>query len=286
MQIQYREIRGGFECIHAPSIDLNSLRVEPEGRSTGNSLTINSQDTSASSTIRRGVVRKASKLSFGTVRRKDKAKDVDANSATVTPKGSVPPSSMKEDDKDLPNRPPGSAATAPRPSATTASKLGSPSRGSSSFFNVPSPSAQPIAEGTEETINGYGHAKQISADKDAAASVRTQDTEGENSMQEAELPPDLKISAVAADDASTKRNSPTTPTIASRDKFLPPIPRDFIPPTPASPSTSKTPQANGQRQVIGEDLFEMTNSSNMVVRFEIMIVKVRPSISKAIAMLN
>jgi serine/threonine protein kinase KIN1/2 len=285
MQIQYREIRGGFECIHAPSIDLNSLRVEPGGRSTGNNLTINSQDTSASSTIRRGVVRKASKLSFGTVRRKDKAKDGDANSATVTPKGSVPPSSMKEDDKDLPNKSSGSA-TAPRPPATTASKLGSPSGDSSSFFNVPSPSAQPIAEGTEETINGYGHAKKISADKDAAASVRTQDTEGENSMREAELPPDLKISAVAADDASTKRNSPTTPTIASRDKFLPPIPRDFIPPTPASPSTGKTPQANGQRQVTAEDLFEMTNSSNMVVRFEIMIVKVRPSISRAIAKLT
>jgi len=143
---------------------------------------------------------------------------------------------------------------------------------------VPSPSAQPIAEGTEESINGYGHAKKISADKDAAVSVRTQDTEGENSIQEAELPPDLKISAVAADDASIKRNSPTT-TIASRDKFLPPIPRDFIPPTPASPSTGKTLQANGQRQVIMEDLFETAKSSNMVVRFEIMIVKVRPSTS-------
>jgi hypothetical protein len=142
---------------------------------------------------------------------------------------------------------------------------------------VPSPSV-PIAEGTDETINGYGHTKKVSTDKDAAASVRTQDTEGESNMQGAELPPDLKTSAVAADDASTKRNSPTTPTIASRDKFLPPIPRDFTHPTPASPSAAKTPQTNGQRQVTTEDLFEMTKSSNMVVRFEIMIVKVCSSV--------
>ena len=275
MQIQYREIRGGFECIHAPSIDLNSLRVDTGGRSTGNSLVINSQDTSASSTIRRGVVRKASKLSFGTVRRRDKAKETDANSTTVTPKGSVPPLSVKEDEKDLPHRPSGPAAVGSHPPITASTKLISPSGGSSSFFNVPSPSAHPVAEGTEETINGYAHTKKSSADKDATSSVRTQEIEGESSAQDTEPPPDLKMAAPVTDESSAKRNSPTTPTMtAARDKFLPPIPRDFIPPTPVSPPSTKTPPINEQRQANVDDLFEMTKSSNMIVRFEIMIVKV------------
>lgn len=265
MQIQYREIRGGFECIHAPSIDLNSIQVD-SGRSTGNSLLAHSQDTSASSTIRRGVVRKASKLSFGTVRRKDKAKETDY-AATITSKHSVPPSAMKEDDKDLPSRPSGGES---HPPVTTPSKLVSPSGGSSSFFNVPPATANQAADGTDETVNG--HTKGASIDKDTADSVRTQDTEGDTSVQDAELPPDLKITAVPADET---HGSPTTPTALtpSRDKFLPPIPRDFGPASPVMP-TAKAPQTNGQKQAAIDDLFESTKSSSMVVRFEIMIVKV------------
>lgn len=265
MQIQYREIRGGFECIHAPSIDLNSLQVDATGRVPGNSLLAHSQDTSASSTIRRGVVRKASKLSFGTVRRKDKAKDTDY-AATITSKSSVPPSAMKEDEKDTPTRPSGGG---PHPPVTTASKLVSPSGGSSSFFNVP-PAA---ADGTEEATNGHAQGKGTSMDKDTAASVRTQDTDADTSVQDAELPPDLKISAVPAEEV---QHSPTTPTAAApgRDKFLPPIPRDFGPVSPSTPTT-KAPQTNGQKQAAIDDLFETTKSNNMVVRFEIMIVKVR-----------
>ncbi|KAB5588399.1 hypothetical protein CTheo_8161 [Ceratobasidium theobromae] len=53
MQVQYREIRGGFECIHAPSIDLTSLSSNPT----------NSDDKEG--TPRRSVVRKGSRLSFG-----------------------------------------------------------------------------------------------------------------------------------------------------------------------------------------------------------------------------
>ena len=267
MQIQYREIRGGFECIHAPSIDLNSLQVGT-GRATGNNLLAHSQDNSGSSTLRKGVVRKASKLSFGTVRRKDKSKDTDY-AATITSKSSVPPSAMKEDDKDLPTRTSGAGS---HPPVTTASKLVSPSGGSSSFFNVPPASA---GDGTEETINGRGHTKEASIDKDVASSVRTQDTEGDTSIQDAELPPDLKISAVPADEV---QNSPTTPTAVtpSRDKFLPPIPRDFMPPAPVSPSTpiTKAPQTDSQKQAAIDELFETTQSNSMVVRFEIMIVKV------------
>ncbi|CAE7144927.1 unnamed protein product [Rhizoctonia solani] len=48
MQVQHREIRGGFECIHVPSIDLSSLSA-----ATGDEAP------------RRSVVRKTSRLSFG-----------------------------------------------------------------------------------------------------------------------------------------------------------------------------------------------------------------------------
>ncbi|CEL61403.1 hypothetical protein RSOLAG1IB_09995 [Rhizoctonia solani AG-1 IB] len=48
MQVQHREIRGGFECIHVPSIDLSSLSTALAGEEP-----------------RRSVVRKGSRLSFG-----------------------------------------------------------------------------------------------------------------------------------------------------------------------------------------------------------------------------
>ena len=47
MQVQHREIRGGFECIHVPSIDLTSLAPTADGEP------------------RRSVVRKGSRISFG-----------------------------------------------------------------------------------------------------------------------------------------------------------------------------------------------------------------------------
>ncbi|KAG8727983.1 serine/threonine-protein kinase KIN2 [Ceratobasidium sp. 423] len=49
MRVQHREIRGGFECIHVPSIDLSSLSTPPAGEEAP----------------RRSVVRKGSRLSFG-----------------------------------------------------------------------------------------------------------------------------------------------------------------------------------------------------------------------------
>ncbi|KAG9122939.1 serine/threonine-protein kinase KIN2 [Ceratobasidium sp. 392] len=48
MQVQHREIRGGFECIHMPSIDLSSIVSPGDGGEP-----------------RRSVVRKGSRLSFG-----------------------------------------------------------------------------------------------------------------------------------------------------------------------------------------------------------------------------
>ncbi|KDN36389.1 hypothetical protein RSAG8_10897, partial [Rhizoctonia solani AG-8 WAC10335] len=57
MQVQHREIRGGFECIHVPSIDLSSLTA-PTGEEPP----------------RRSVVRKGSRLSFGKKGERDEKK--------------------------------------------------------------------------------------------------------------------------------------------------------------------------------------------------------------------
>ncbi|KAG9083342.1 serine/threonine-protein kinase KIN2 [Ceratobasidium sp. 370] len=54
MQVQYREIRGGFECIHVPSIDLTSVVSAEHANASG-----------GESAPRRSVVRKGSRLSFG-----------------------------------------------------------------------------------------------------------------------------------------------------------------------------------------------------------------------------
>ncbi|CAE6440343.1 unnamed protein product [Rhizoctonia solani] len=58
MQVQHREIRGGFECIHVPSIDLSSLSAPPAGEEAP----------------RRSVVRKGSRLSFGKKGERDEKK--------------------------------------------------------------------------------------------------------------------------------------------------------------------------------------------------------------------
>lgn len=64
MQIQYREIRGGFECIHLPSIDLSS--VQREGQTDG------SPSTGGHRPRHKTVVRKVSRISFGARRGKEK----------------------------------------------------------------------------------------------------------------------------------------------------------------------------------------------------------------------
>ncbi|KAG8833802.1 serine/threonine-protein kinase KIN2 [Serendipita sp. 399] len=280
MQINYREIRGGFECIHAPSIDLNSVNIESIARSSnigsrqGSSI---HNDTSAASTMRRGVVRKASKLTFATVRRKDKGKEVEAPiQSPMTPSATVAPSVVvsKGDDKDLPQRPSVSTVGAvTQPLGPESAKIVSPSGGSSSFFNVPSPSNQPATGDADETVNGHdAHGRETSQEKGDAPSIHT---EVEGSHQDSDLPPDLAAATtpVAAEiiieQPSPTKSASVTPT---RDKFLPPIPRDFGAQTPTTPTTP-TPKMNGQQAAV-DDLFENSGTSDLIVRFEIMIVKV------------
>ncbi|PCH34832.1 Pkinase-domain-containing protein [Wolfiporia cocos MD-104 SS10] len=104
MQVQYRETKTGFECIHMPSIDISSVLAPPppserRHRKRGSA--------GSNETDRRSIVRKTSKMSFGT--RSAKEKDRDAK------------------EKDLPSRPSGGTIL----SATASSA-------SSSFFQVSS----------------------------------------------------------------------------------------------------------------------------------------------------
>lgn len=286
MQIRYREVKGGFECIHAPSIDLASLTVAPEGASASvgrmfirQGSNVNSQDTSASSTMRRGVIRKASKLSFATVRRKEKGKEIEPSmAAPSTHVPSIPPSTVaKGEEKELPNRPSVSTTTGTIPPTTEESKLVSPSGGSSSFFNVPSPSAQPITDTetrAEETDNGQETAKGHSIDKGKAPSVRTQTTEGDATGQEVDVPADLEAEKTAVSEDPARQTAPISSVTPTREKFLPPIPRDFAGQPPASPSVKTTNTTATQQPANLDDLFEASGTNELIVRFEIMIVKV------------
>lgn len=72
MQVQYRETKSGFECVHAPSIDLNSV---PNGQLNNSRRShqfgLSSHDGAS---VRRSLTRKASKLSFA-LKGKDKDKE-------------------------------------------------------------------------------------------------------------------------------------------------------------------------------------------------------------------
>lgn len=108
MQVQYRETKTGFECIHLPSIDISSVQPDPSPTPTirGRHRKQGSGESTESGPAK-SIVRKASKLSFG-VGRKDK----DGGS---------------QREKELPGRPSGGTAFTQTPSS-----------GSSSFFNVSS----------------------------------------------------------------------------------------------------------------------------------------------------
>ncbi|KAG1721894.1 Pkinase-domain-containing protein [Suillus lakei] len=65
MQVQYRETRGGFECIHVPSIDISSVpeSTQVQGRSSHHRRTA-SNGSNETGITPRSLVKKASKMSF------------------------------------------------------------------------------------------------------------------------------------------------------------------------------------------------------------------------------
>ncbi|KIM44218.1 hypothetical protein M413DRAFT_376918 [Hebeloma cylindrosporum] len=124
MQVQYRETKGGFECIHLPSIDLSSVEPTIRGHRHGQHASSTSGETSTVTPApsRPSIVKKASKLSFGMKRDKGKERE---------------PSMDKEKEKEHAGRPSGATLM------TTASS------GSSSFFNVSS--NHTVVAGSPET---------------------------------------------------------------------------------------------------------------------------------------
>jgi hypothetical protein len=187
MQVQYREVKGGFECIHTPSIDISSVQATPASPRHRRQPSTGSNDTGQGHG--HTLVKKVSKLSFGIIKGRDK----------------------ETDDKDLPSRPSGATTL-----ATT------PSSGSSSFFNVSSYSPTVHADVPRPDVNGTSPTS----------------------------PPD--------------ESSPPTAT-PTKAKMLPPIPRDFAPPT--SPPHMPTGEVN-------KEVFEIMGANTLAVRFEINIVKV------------
>jgi hypothetical protein len=115
MQVQYREIRGGFECIHMPSIDLTSI--------------VNADNSGAEGVPRRSVVRKGSRISFGKkgqppkegekeVEEKDKEKEKDKDKERVpTSRSSLSFAGLKG--QAQPDKETGRTTPTPTPAATT-----------------------------------------------------------------------------------------------------------------------------------------------------------------------
>ena len=149
MQVQYRETRTGFDCIHLPSIDISSLQ-DPLATPTPSPRKHRKQGSGGSGdsggTTRR-IARKASKLSFA-MRSKDKDKDRSGGGEPSVMNGtSTSPTSYnkekekeREREREVPGRQSGGSAG---PATTTLNAT--QSSGSSSFFNVSSntPTIQP-----------------------------------------------------------------------------------------------------------------------------------------------
>lgn len=107
MQVQYRETKSGFECIHVPSIDVNSV-LEPAAQPPRGHKKQGSVGSNETEGTRKSLGRKSSKMSFG--------------------KRSNREASIREGkDKELPSRPSGGTVLSMTPSSA-----------SSSFFHVSS----------------------------------------------------------------------------------------------------------------------------------------------------
>jgi hypothetical protein len=276
MQVQYREIKGGFECLHMPSIDLASVIADAQAhqqqQAAGGSDGGGGSGTQDSGSKR--ILRKASKLSFGP---KKKEKDT----------GSV------GEDKQPPTRPAVVINKEDAQGEQQANNVTSVSGGSSSFFNIiPSQELmgdqQQPTEPTEPVVvkaNGSTHLLEEPAEDGHGTMVVPQERHDQSLLSPSQSAP-------------AGSNAPTAPRSVSptRNKFLPPIPRDFAaqhtqeqqknqgtvtsqtsggysaPPTP-SITPAPAPPTPGAGITI-DDLFEMSAGSELVVRFEINILKV------------
>ncbi|KIK64112.1 hypothetical protein GYMLUDRAFT_95016 [Collybiopsis luxurians FD-317 M1] len=109
MQVQYREVKNGFECIHLPSIDLSSVEPTTPGYRHNHHQQMSS-GSGEPSTPRPTITKKSSKLSFSIRSRSTRDRDT-----------------SMEKDREHHGRP-----------SNTTTLTATPSTGSSSFFNVSS----------------------------------------------------------------------------------------------------------------------------------------------------
>ncbi|TFK51224.1 Pkinase-domain-containing protein [Heliocybe sulcata] len=174
MAVQYRETRGGFDCIHIPSVDLSSVQnpqsqVSRNGhRKQGSGGSADTGTTAA--TPRKSLVKKASKLSFPKRSKELLRSEKDREAAA-------------DKEKELPSRPSGNMLT-----ATTSS-------GSSSFFNVSSNAHTVVAEPQ-------------SIASDAASTLGPEDATPRSTSPA----PSKVLPPIPRDHASTPQSSPRIPT--------------------------------------------------------------------------
>lgn len=267
MQVQYREIRGGFECLHMPSIDLASVIADAQAH-----------QQQASESGSRRITRKASKLSFGPKR---KEKDT----------GSV------RDDKQLPTRPTvaikdGGQGEQGEQGEQQGNNVTSVSGGSSSFFNIIPSQELPGVGGDQQEPTEPTETVAVKAN---GSTHSLQDLNPGTTVVPQEQDPNL-----LSPSQSAQAGANPTPVSPTRNKFLPPIPRDFAlqqkqeqqkiqgmstskssgaggynaPPTAFVGPPTPTPGSGPGGSITIDDLFEMSSGSELVVRFEINILKV------------
>ena len=234
MQVQYRDMKGGFECIHLPSIDMTSIEASTNKGSQHlqASSTFASGDTSSMipiSNSRRSIVRKASKLSFTLRRDKGKEKDHSFDNS-------------KDKDREATGRP------------SEATVLTTPSSDSSSFINVAS----------NQTV-----VPSSSLDKEMTT-MQTQQQQQANGTSS--LPPSsyVAIEPISPVSASPVNKTKVLPPIP-RDFAVPASPLPVQSPLSPLQRRSPSPLPTGE---VDRDVFETMGNNSLSVRFEINIVKV------------
>ncbi|KAG8962148.1 serine/threonine-protein kinase KIN2 [Tulasnella sp. 419] len=282
MRVQYREVKGGFQCVHQPSIDLSSLHHTAGGALSGEAVGFGGH--------RRSIRRKASKLSFAG--RKGKEKEGSGShhqqpsateNALMSPTAPTHPTADR--DKELPSRPSASVSR------------------SSSFFSVP-PAIEEAANGEPAQAEAAPANGENSEEKTKSNNTLTAPAGEVNGAST-----DTATPAIHKTDATPRKDlhdentpvatTPMTPTSLLRpetpevplsstsasppspsplkNKFLPPIPRDYGQ-SPNRPGKSSAGPAADAASTMGggadNDLFEGTSVSDLCVRFEINIVKV------------
>ena len=181
MQVQYRETKTGFECVHAPSIDLSSVpngQINASRRSHQFGLSGHGDGAS----IRRSLTRKASKLSFG-LKGKDKEREKEAKD-----KGSVKDS--KADSVTL-----GSTATGISKST------------SSSLYNVSS-----NTHTIKPEIGHDGNVAEAGQQLEVPVSANGDDASRPNSPTGAKTLPPIPRDFAAASQSGTPASQVTLPT--------------------------------------------------------------------------